>query len=417
MLTSATPPKSDLEMNANAGLAIQSVAILLIALLSFAMHGSIRSVALKYWTAGWCCLFLALASLFAGFHLPPYQKLLYSFYFFGEYSFGLLFFAGCRYRVTGARLGRYSLILIPAALIALALPHSSADFNDLFMIQATIMAVLFASSLIGLRPALRGHASLGLRVTAAALLLLTVDFLQYLPVFGARKGLWGITVPASYLQYTSIFDLILEILLAFGSMMVLLEGVRGEVEAANRKLTKAHDKLELLARMDPLTEALNRHAFHSLLVGRDETGAQMDGDGCVAVIDIDNLKPINDTLGHNVGDKAIRAVARAVRSLIRADDMLFRWGGDEFLVLMFKLPEAEARRRMNTLNSVLERYAEEWTQAPVRITVSTGVTGFASVRGLAEAIESADKAMYRDKQARDSIGSFSDSYPQLALSS
>src|ERR1700692_1357043 len=130
-------------MNSNAGLAIQSVAILLMALLSFAMHGSIRSVALNYWTAGLCCRFIALTSLFAGFHLPAYQKLLYAVYFFGEYSFGLLFFGGCRHRVTGLRLGRYSLALIPAALIALALPFASADFNDLFMIQATLMAVMF----------------------------------------------------------------------------------------------------------------------------------------------------------------------------------------------------------------------------------------------------------------------------------
>jgi diguanylate cyclase (GGDEF)-like protein len=263
------------------------------------------------------------------------------------------------------------------------------------------MAGLFAASFFVLLPALRRpEASHGLRVMAAALFLLTIDFLHYVPVFGARKGLWGITVPSSYLQYTSIFDLILEILLGFGTMMLLLEGVRHEVEAVNRKLTTAHDKLELLARMDPLTEALNRHAFHSLL-SSNEGGRESETDGCVAVIDVDNLKPINDTLGHNVGDKAIRAVARAVRSLIRADDMLFRWGGDEFLVLMFKLPETEAARRMNTLNGVLERYAEEWTQAPVRITVSAGVCGFASVQGLAQAIESADKAMYRSKQSRD----------------
>jgi len=73
------------------------------------------------------------------------------------------------------------------------------------------------------------------------------------------------TIPATYLQYTSIFDLLLEIMLGFGTIMVLLEGVHSEVEATNRELTIARDKLELMARMDPLTQALNRHAFHSLL--------------------------------------------------------------------------------------------------------------------------------------------------------
>src|SRR5262249_307298 len=100
----------------------------------------------------------------------------------------------------------------------------------------------------------------------------------------------------------------------------------------------------------------------------------------------------------NVGDKAIRAVARTIRSLIRADDMLFRWGGDEFLVLMFKLPEEEASRRMRTLNDVLDKHAKEWTQVPVGISVAVGVCGFGSVRELAQAIECADHAMYESKQ-------------------
>jgi diguanylate cyclase (GGDEF)-like protein len=129
-------------------------------------------------------------------------------------------------------------------------------------------------------------------------------------------------------------------------------------------------------------------------LSRDAASPGSEVNGCVAIIDIDNLKPINDTLGHSVGDKAIRAVARAVRSLIRADDMLFRWGGDEFLVLMFKLHEEEASRRMRSLNEILEENGEQWTSSPVKITVSSGVCGFESLKDLGQAIETADKAMY-----------------------
>jgi diguanylate cyclase (GGDEF)-like protein len=382
-------------MSASVGLAIQCVGILLVALLSMSMRGSIKSPSLKSWTRGWLCLSLALMSLFAGFHIAPGHTLFYSVYFFGEYVFGLMFIGGCRYLGSGAAMTkRCYLMFIPAAFLALALPWVSADFNDLFIVQAAVMAALFAVSFVALWPAWRyRETSPGLRIMSMALLLLTIDFLHYLPVFGARKGLWGMTVPAAYLQYTSIFDLILEILLGFGTIMVLLEGVRSEVEATNRQLTRAHDKLELMARMDPLTEALNRHAFHSLL-RHDAANSGSATDGCVAVIDIDNLKPINDTLGHNAGDKAIRAVARAVRSLIRADDMLFRWGGDEFLVLMFKLHEEEAGRRMKSLNRILEEFGEQWMASPVRITVSAGVCGFDSLKDLGPAIERADQAMY-----------------------
>lgn len=176
----------------------------------------------------------------------------------------------------------------------------------------------------------------------------------------------------------------------------LMTSVRGEVEQANYKLFEARDQLELLVQMDPLTEALNRHAFHSLL-RRPEKGEESKTSGSVAVIDIDNLKPINDNFGHTVGDKAIRAVARAMRSLVRADDMLFRWGGDEFLVLMFNLPQSEAWRRMEKLNEILDENCRRWVNVPVTVTVSYGVAGFNSLTDLGDAIETADKAMYAQR--------------------
>jgi len=386
-------------MESGVGLAIQCVGILLVTLLSYFMRCSIRSVSLKYWTAAWTCLSISLLSLFVGFHFEGHEKGFYSIYFLGEYAFGLLFVAGCRYYANGSRLnGTYLYLFAIALTIALALPHLSADFNDLFLVQASILATLFAVSLISLRGTMKPREmSPGLRVMLVALVLLTLDFLHYVPVFGARKGAWVVTVPARYLQYTSIFDLLLEILLGFGTVMVLMEGVRRDMEAANQKLMQAHDKLELIAKIDPLTEALNRHAFHSLL-SRSETGLEGESSGSVAVIDIDNLKPINDTMGHHVGDKVIRAASRAVRSLIRADDMLFRWGGDEFMVLMFKLPLEEASRRMETLNDVLKENAAQWTEAAVSITVSHGVAGFASLTTLAKAIEEADTAMYEKRR-------------------
>src|SRR5690349_20306846 len=386
-------------MDSNVGLAIQCGGILLITLLSLFMRSSIKSVSLKYWTASWASLSVALLSLFIGFHVEPTQKLFYAIYFFGEYVFGLLFVAGCRNQVGHAPLQKpRAYFLVPALVVALALPYASRDFNDLFMIHSAIVAALFMASFITLHRGFKGQErSAGVRVMSAALLLLTAGFLHYVPVFGARKGLWGITVPAAYLQYTSVVDLLFEMLLGFGTVMVLMEGVRRELELANRKLTEARDQLELLVQMDPLTEALNRHAFHSLLRRPEAGHTDSATSGSVAVLDIDNLKPINDTWGHSTGDKAIRAVARAMRSLVRADDMLFRWGGDEFLVLMFKLPQPEASRRIEKLNKILAENSERWIGQPVNVTVSFGVAGFTSLADLGQAIEQADKAMYAQR--------------------
>ena len=385
-------------MDSNVGLAIQCGGVLLITLLSIFIKSSIKSHALRYWTASWASLSAALMSLFIGFQFAPNQKFFYSGYFFGEYLFGLLFIAGCRSQRTGALLAKkHNYFLIPAFVVAVVLPHASADFNDLFMIHSAILAVLFLVSFFTLRSGPRlEEPSPGIHVMSVALMLLAIGFLHYVPVFGARKGLLGITIPLGYLQYTSIFDLLFEILLGFGTVMVLMESVRREVEMANRKLLQARDQLELLVQMDPLTEALNRHAFHSLLRG-PERGQEVVTSGSVAVLDIDNLKPINDTMGHSVGDKAIRAVASATRSLVRADDMLFRWGGDEFLVLMFKLPQPDASRRMEKLNKILEENAMRWMGTQINVTVSFGVAGFTSLTDLGQAIEQADKAMYAQR--------------------
>src|ERR1700752_34777 len=401
-------------MDSNVGLVIQCVGILLITLLSVFMRSSIKSVALRYWTFAWASLSIALTSLFAGFHLLSAQKPLYFLYFFCEYLFGLLFIAGCRHHAAGKNIGRTTYYpLLAAFIVAGTLPFLSSDFNDLFMVHAAIMAGLYAPSFLVIHWR-KIEPSPGIRVMSTALLFLTVDFLHYVPVFAARKGLLGITVPASYLQYTSIFDLILEIVLGFGTMMVLMEAVRREVEKANAELVKARDQLQLLAQMDPLTEALNRHAFHSLL-RRPENGQEAETSGCVAVLDIDNLKPINDTWGHAAGDKAIRAVARAMRSLIRADDMLFRWGGDEFLVLMFKLPDGEATKRVAKLNKILAENGQTWTGMPITVTVSHGVAGFGSLAQLASAIEMADKAMYAQRQRTRGPGNPSPTNPMLDL--
>jgi diguanylate cyclase (GGDEF)-like protein len=183
--------------------------------------------------------------------------------------------------------------------------------------------------------------------------------------------------------------------------ILFITGCRHVVEQSNRELLVARDKLELLAQMDPLTEALNRHAFHSLL-RRPESGGESITSGSVAVIDIDNLKPINDTWGHTAGDNAIRAVARAMRSLVRADDMLFRWGGDEFLMLMFNLPAEEANRRLQKLNGILEENCRKWVE--IRVTVSHGVAGFDSLTGLGQAIEAADQAMYSQRSEMRGVG-------------
>ena len=171
-------------MDSNVGLAIQCGGVFLITLLSIFMRSSIKSNALRYWTASWASLSVSLLSLFLGFQLASSQAFFYSTYFFGEYIFGLLFIAGCRSQMTRAALtAKHKYFLIPALVVSLVLPHVSADFNDLFMIHSAILAGLFLVAFFTLRKGSRTEEpSPGIRVMSAALLLLAIGFLHYVQI-------------------------------------------------------------------------------------------------------------------------------------------------------------------------------------------------------------------------------------------
>ena len=382
------------------GLTIQCAGIILITCLSFFMTRSLRRTFLDYWTAAWACMSLALVSVTAAFPPASLGKAYFAVYYLGEYAFGFLFVAGCRNYASGEELRRRDwLWLVPGAAVACCLATLPPNFNVAFVPHAAILAAMFALALWQLQKARRTRPrSPGLSVLNIALMLLTLDFLHYVPAMSYSVFFHRI-LPKSYLQYTSVYDLILEILLGFGTLMLVMDNARHDVEAANRELQAAHDRLQKQARMDPLTEALNRHAFYSLVAREPAESAVASG--CAVVLDIDNLKPINDSYGHAAGDAAIREVARAVRSAIRGDDLLFRWGGDEFLILFFNMDEPEALKRVAAIDKRLAGPDPAAPGAPLRrLIVSHGVATFARSGEIERAIDAADSAMYASKQER-----------------
>ena len=123
--------------------------------------------------------------------------------------------------------------------------------------------------------------------------------------------------------------------------------------------------------------------------------------GCAAIIDVDRLKFINDTLGHPAGDAAIRRVAGAIRKVVRADDLLFRWGGDEFLILLQDVGESEAQGRLEAVNRALGEARPEDNAHTIPLSVSFGIAGFDAGKALAAAIEDADRRMYLSRSRHE----------------
>jgi diguanylate cyclase len=380
------------------GLVFQAVGVALIAMLSLFLRRTIPRTYLSYWAGAWTWLAFGLLALFASFRIPAVRALLETAYYFGEYLFGLMLVAGCRNFATDERVQVADVHrVLPAALLAAVLPHLPGEFTMRFVVQAGVLAALFLAALIQINR-VPGPVGPGLRVTRTALLLLALCFAHYVPVYA-----WTLAtefqVPVTYSAYSSILDLILEVLLAFGMVILTMEDVQGRLEVANRELTGAKERAEKLARVDPLTESLTRHALYSLV---DESLREQGvvPEGCVGVVDIDNLKPLNDSFGHASGDEAIRAVARAIRAVVRADDPVYRWGGDEFLVVLFGVPEEETTRRLAKLNGMLAGLKVRGGAASVDVMVSFGVAPFSGEVPLERAIETADNRMYRSKQAR-----------------
>jgi diguanylate cyclase (GGDEF)-like protein len=382
-------------------LLLQAAGTLPLVTLSFLLGRSIPRDYLRYFWRAWLSLAVALFALYLSLRWPAARAAAEPVYFLGEYVFAGLVLAGCRNLATAAPADRrWRWLILPLAVLAVALSHLHDDLAVRLVPHSAIMAGLFALALHAARevpPAGRGR--IGTPLLQVSLLALAALSVHYVAALGWSQ--WtGVGLPRPYARYASLVDLLLETLLGFGTLIVVLEREHRELELVNEQLRAARETLETMARVDPLTASLNRHAFYSIVEGHRAVG---QASGCVAVADLDALKPINDTFGHAAGDAAIRAVARAIRQVVRADDLVFRWGGDEFLVVLFGVSEEETRRRLDGLDAMLAVVPVPGSKEPVAVTVSVGVAAFTAVEGLEKALETADERMYRRKMTRRTV--------------
>lgn len=163
--------------------------------------------------------------------------------------------------------------------------------------------------------------------------------------------------------------------------------------------------LEQMALRDPLTQVANRdglqRAMELLLQVQGEMGFPLS----VVFLDVDHFKRINDTQGHEVGDRVLALLAQTLRSNLPRDDLLARWGGEEFVIVMPQTPAEEATAVAERLRAVLAGVA--WP-AGLAVTASWGVAQALAPDEVEGALRHADEAMYRAKrEGRDRVMSAS----------
>ena len=152
---------------------------------------------------------------------------------------------------------------------------------------------------------------------------------------------------------------------------------------------------ELLARRDPLTGLPNRLQLAEDLAREGETPAQPV---IVAMADIDHFKGVNDSFGHDMGDLVLQSVANAIRSAVRNEDRVYRYGGEEFLVIFRYSAALDARKLCERVRLAVEAFGSGSYVGPVTVSI-----GYATIPGqaetMAEAVQLADKALYAAKVA------------------
>ncbi|MTD16975.1 diguanylate cyclase [Nakamurella sp. YIM 132087] len=155
-------------------------------------------------------------------------------------------------------------------------------------------------------------------------------------------------------------------------------------------------RLRFAAEHDPLTGLLNRAGMTRQLVEAHAEGRTFE----VAMIDVDGLKPINDTHGHPVGDRLLRQVARLLESTTPEGSAVARWSGDEFVVAALEEPPGTPSRLLRLVSTGLQTDIDLGIGMPHPLSVSVGVSRCGPDRGPDQALADADQAMYGVKHNR-----------------
>ncbi len=252
-------------------------------------------------------------------------------------------------------------LLIPGVQLIRVFPPVSA-----LLLVIMVLVILFFPGRRAFRLALFGWAAVALPV------------LTYL--FFHSRQLWtprGEDLLMAYGPWTNMAIVLL----------LMQRGLREKV----RKLTFEHGQMEDMANRDPLTDIYNRRLAVQVL---GDIFAEKSPAG-VIMFDMDQFKKINDTYGHLVGDRVLRTVAVRCKDFLRQYEIISRWGGEEFLVVVRNVDTPELWRVAERLQSAIADLAVD---SVGRVTASFGITLIQESDDFASVLKRVDQALYRAKE-------------------
>jgi diguanylate cyclase len=180
--------------------------------------------------------------------------------------------------------------------------------------------------------------------------------------------------------------------------------MRMRLHKVNSALGRAKHDAEKLAASDSLTGAMSRRAILPLIEKSVRRTARSGIPACVAMLDLDWFKSINDRFGHLVGDQVLRRVVEVVRQCLRASDVVGRYGGEEFVLLLQGADQLSGARLVERVRSAIA--SADWSELGqgLKVSVSCGIASVGPADTLDGVLARADKALYEAKRGgRDQL--------------
>jgi len=181
-----------------------------------------------------------------------------------------------------------------------------------------------------------------------------------------------------------------------GRLTAEVERLAAELDASRRHIRELEARIDI----DPLTETLNRRGFERELMRSLAYVKRYGVSAALVYLDLDGFKPVNDRHGHAAGDAVLKAIAAALIRRVRASDVVARIGGDEFVVLLWNLSEADAVAKAAALEAAVYATPVRWGTSTLVVGASAGVALIGPLDTPAEVLAHADASMYARKAER-----------------
>ena len=344
-----------------------------------------------YWIGSWLLFAASLTLLARGYADARLGSVMVGLaQLLAVWSAGLLLLAGQAFPVgrmrwtTPMRVGALTAVWFLAAPFAV----------PLYVVASTGLvaaAVLFGMAGVRYLQLAPRRRYIGLSVVGGGMILLCLTSAAGAGV--TAELLWD----AGVLNQLLGINVIVSLFVALGMHVLVFEDMTEELRRTNRDLAKAHQEVKRLVITDPLTGCHNRRFFDEIQRREVQRHRRYSAPLSVVFVDVNHFKQLNDTFGHDTGDKVLKAIGKLLRRQVRESDYVIRWGGDEFLLLL-TCTAAEAERKALELKTAFE---DERAAAalPEGVGLSVGIAAVPpDVEDLVESIRQADEQMYRDKQ-------------------